>query len=46
MYGDTLETLSKEVLDEFKLNLKGVKEILQSFICDYNAMDKSSNDAI
>lgn len=41
-----METLSKEVLDEFKLNLKGVKEILKSFICDYNGMDKSSNDAI
>ena len=46
MYGDTLETLSKEVLEEYKINLRGVREVLKSFLCDYNAMDKSSNDVI
>lgn len=41
LYGPELEELAAQCLQEYELNLKGVKEAFDQFIFEHNAEDKA-----
>lgn len=46
LYGPDLEDLAAQCLQEYELNMKGVKEAFSQFIFEHDVTDKSYNDVI
>ena len=44
LYGTELEDAAELAIDEYELNIKGVKNAFKGFIYEYNAIDKAQND--
>jgi SpoVK/Ycf46/Vps4 family AAA+-type ATPase len=44
LYGPELEDLAHQSLQEYELNMKGVKEAFDQFIFEHDALDKTQTD--
>lgn len=44
MYGPELEDLANQCLQEYELNMKGVREAFDQFIFEHDAQDKAQVD--
>jgi hypothetical protein len=44
LYGPELDAVASLALDEYDLNIRGVKDAFKGFIYEYNAIDKAQND--
>lgn len=44
LYGTELDDAAKLAIDEYELNIKGVKNSFKGFIYEYSAVDKAQND--
>lgn len=41
LYGPELEDVANQAIEEYELNIKGVKSAFNGFIYEYNAVDKA-----
>lgn len=44
LYGPELDDVASQAVDEYDLNVKGVKTAFKGFIYEYSAIDKAQND--
>jgi adenylate kinase family enzyme len=44
LYGPELDEVAGQAIDEYDLNVKGVKTAFKGFLYEYNAIDKPQND--